>query len=93
MELADKNYVVLMDLIKTAYALEYHRLLLLIKGGIIGNVVSVNATCTSMRQPTEIDINDESWASLLKWGPTAMLPFFDILGAKYDSKKIGDIKL
>ena len=39
-----------MDAIKTAYATAYHRLLLLAKSGKIGNIVSVDATCTSTKE-------------------------------------------
>lgn len=87
-EIAKKNGVVLMDSIKTAYAIAYHRLILLIKGGIIGNVVSVDATCTSMRKSSDKEIGNEPWSSILKWGPTALLPVFDILGTNYVSKRI-----
>lgn len=86
--LAESNKVILMDSIKTAYATAYHRLLLLIKGGIIGKVVSVDVTCTSMTQTSDKKISNESWTSILKWGPVAMLPVFDILGTKYIEKKI-----
>ncbi len=86
--LANKNNLVLMDSIKTAYSLAYHRLLLLIKSGMIGKVVSIDATCTSMRSSSDKKITDEKWTSILKWGPTAMLPVFDILGVDYIEKKI-----
>jgi Thiol:disulfide interchange protein len=35
-----------MDSLKTAYSLAYYRLCLLAKSGIIGKIVSVDATCT-----------------------------------------------
>ena len=87
-EIAKRNNVILMDSIKTAYAMAYHRLLLLIKGGIIGNIVAVDATCTSMRKSSDKEIGNEAWSSILKWGPTALLPVFDILGTNYNSKRI-----
>ena len=86
--LARDKKLIFMDSIKTSYAMAYHRLLLLIKGGIIGNVVSIDATCTSMTQSSDKSISNESWTSILKWGPVAMLPVFDILGPNYDEKKI-----
>ncbi|MDO4623566.1 MAG: Gfo/Idh/MocA family oxidoreductase, partial [Eubacteriales bacterium] len=85
-ELAARNGVVLMEAIKTAYATAYDRLLLLVKSGKIGRVVSVDATCTSIRsyrsEPTE------NWNSICAWGPTAMLPIFQILGTGFDEKRI-----
>ena len=44
---ADSQHVVLMDSIKTAYATAYYRLFLMIKSGVIGEVVSVDSVCTS----------------------------------------------
>ncbi len=74
---------VLMESIKTAYATAYSRLLLLVKGGKIGAVYSVDATCTSLQKP-----NSDSWNSICAWGPTALLPVFQILGCEYRSKEI-----
>lgn len=81
---ASEKNLVLMDGIKTAYSLAFNRMMLLVKGGIIGDVVSVDATCTSL-----LNIGDgESfaphiWNSLCWWGPTAMLPVFNIFGTEY----------
>ena len=75
--LADKNNCILMDSIKTAYSTAYYRLLLLIKSGIIGDIVSVDSTCTSLFKTRELP------SSLHFWGPTALLPIFQILGSKY----------
>ena len=45
--LASTRGLVLADAVKTAYSTAYARLLLMIKSGHIGQVVSVDATCTS----------------------------------------------
>lgn len=82
-QLALNNNCVLMDALKTAYATAYARLVLLAKSGRIGQIYSVDATCTSLRPLT-----DKSWNSICSWGPTAMLPVFNILGTDYKSKKI-----
>lgn len=79
-ELAEEKGLVLMEAIRTAYATAYSRLLLLIKSGRIGNVVTVDATCTSLR-------NNEETTSLVNWGPLALLPVFQILGCNYKSKR------
>lgn len=87
-QLAKENECVLMEALKTAYSTAYARLLLLLKGGVIGKVISVDATCTSLKK---IDNNVEElerWNSISAWGPTAMLPIFQILGVNYRSKKI-----
>ena len=82
-KLAKDNNLILMDSIKTAYSTAYNRLLLLIKGGHIGDVYSVDATCTSLR-----DYDDNSWNSITSWGPTALLPILQILGTDYSDKTI-----
>lgn len=89
-ELANNNGCVLFEAIKTAYSTAYSRLLLLLKSGKIGKVISVDATCTSLR---DIDLNDEkgmevTWNSICAWGPTAMLPIFQLLGSEYKNKNI-----
>lgn len=86
--ISDKNNCILMDGIKTAYSTAYNRLLLLIKSGKIGDVLSVDATCTSLKDLQEPFDIDKKWNSICAWGPTAMLPVFQILGTDYLQKKI-----
>ncbi len=85
-DLAQAKGRILMESIKTAYATAYSRLQLLIKGGKIGKVVSVDATCTSLRAPEKT--NDRDWSGFYEWGPTALLPIFQILGTDYRSVDI-----
>ena len=80
--LAKENQCILMDAVKTAYATAYTRLVLLAKDGRIGQIYSVDATCTSLRT-----LEEDSWDSLCAWGPTALLPIFNILGIQYKSKQ------
>ena len=90
-QIAKAQNVVLMDGIKTAYSVAYYRLLLLAKGGIIGDIMSVDATCTSL---VDFDPTQDSkkslyeWNSICAWGPTALLPIFQLLGTDYMSKQI-----
>lgn len=84
---AKKNNVVLMDAIKTAYCTAYSRLLLLIQSGRIGDVVSVDATCTSLSDKI-VEDHQNKWNSISAWGPTALLPVFQILGTNYTKKTI-----
>ena len=65
-------------------------MLLLVKSGIIGEVKSVDSVCTSLSdlerrsgKPTP-----NTWNSICAWGPTAMLPIFQLLGTDYVSKQI-----
>ena len=82
--LAKEKKCILMEAIRTAHSTAYSRLLLLLKSGKIGKIVSVDSTCSSIKETQNInEIN-----SLKDWGPTALLPIFQILGTEYKSKKI-----
>lgn len=86
---ADKG-LVLMDGIKTAYSMAFNRMVLMVKGGAIGDVVSVDATCTSLRNQMLSDGKENSyfWNSMSFWASTAMLPVFDLLGTEFTRKEI-----
>ena len=88
--LAKEKGLVLMDAIKTAYGMAYNRLILLLKGGKIGRIVSVDSTCTSLQDLQNIDHKalSEKQNSICAWGPTALLPIFQLLGSDYKSKVI-----
>lgn len=78
--LAREKKLVLMEAIKTAYATAFSRLILLIKGGKIGDIVSIDATCTSL--------NKTDWHGICEWAPTALLPIFELLGTNFEKKII-----
>lgn len=87
-KLANEKDLILMDSIKTAYSTAYNRLLLILKGGNIGDIYSIDATCTSLRE-----YDDNSWNSITAWAPTALLPIFQILGVDYKNKNINSLIL
>lgn len=89
-KIANERGLVLMDGIKTAYSTGFNRLILLIKAGVIGEVVSVDATCTSLRKVTLELIREYPylWNTMSFWGPTGLLPIFDILGCDYTDTTI-----
>ena len=86
--LAKEKQCFLFDGIKTAYSTAFSRLVLLVKSGKIGDVVSIDATCTSMRDFENDDSIAGKWNSICSWGPTALLPIFQILGTEYKERKI-----
>ena len=88
--MADKNNLILAEGIKTAYSTAYSRLILLAKSGRIGNIVSVDSTCTSLRSLDVTDTGSLSkvWNSLTSWGPTALLPVFELLGTDWTEAQI-----
>ncbi len=85
--LARKNDCILREAIKTSYSLAFNRMLLLIKTGIIGEVLSVDATCTSLMDNLVYKdgkiINN---GSMNAWAPAALLAVFKILGTEYKEK-------
>lgn len=96
--LARSKKLALVDAIKTAYSTAYCRMILLAKSGKIGDIVSVDSVCTSLRN---IDYNDSyslqrTWNSLTAWAPTALLPIFQLLDTEYSDirfvSRIGDDK-
>ena len=84
-ELAHEKDLVLVDAIKTAYSTAYARLLVVAKSGRIGDIVSVDTVCTSLADGAgEVGADlSEKQNSICAWGPTAMLPIFQLLGTKY----------
>lgn len=87
--LAREKGLILMDAIRTAYAMAYYRLLLLVKSGVIGEVVSIDSSCTSLRDgDASVDKLRNIWNSICTWGPCALLPIFQILGTNYIQKQI-----
>lgn len=88
--LAKERGLILMEALKTAYATAFNRLTLLLKSGKIGEVVSVDAVCTSLSdKQKKANWNcGMDWNSICAWGPTAMLPIFEILGVDYRRKSI-----
>ena len=83
-DIARGRRLILMEAIKTAYATAYERLLLLLKSGVIGDIISVDTVRTSIRN----DDAGTEWDSIYEWGPTALLPVFQILGTKCKSFSI-----
>lgn len=88
--MAHNKNLILAEGNKTAYSTAYSRLVLLVKSGKIGEVVSVDAACTSLNETyysPHLDINDR-WNSMEAWGSKCLLPVFQILGCRYEEKKI-----
>lgn len=85
--MARKKGLVLMESLRTAYATAFDRLILLVKSGKIGEIVSVESVCTSLRgyQNSQQSLY---WNSITAWGPTALLPVFKLLGTNYKNFSI-----
>ena len=89
-ESANEKGLILVDAIKTAYSTAYSRLLVIAKSGCIGDIVSVDSVCTSLDDGAGEEGADLSSKqnSICAWGPTAMLPIFQLLGTDYKNKTI-----
>lgn len=85
-DLAQEKSLFIMEAIKTAYSIAFERLILLAKSGKIGEIVSIDATCTSQ---SDISEGYSQRGSLATWGPFALLPVFLLSGTDY--KKINII--
>ncbi len=86
-KIAKDKQLVLMDAIKTAYSTAFNRLCLLIKTGKIGEIVSVDVTCTSLEK------NKTNWPGFYEWAPTALLSVFEILGTDFTKTIIKKIDI
>ncbi len=89
-DLASQKGLVLSEGIKTAHSMAFERMLLLLKAGGVGRILSVDATCTSMREfdRSTPGITSTAWNSISAWGPTAMLPIFQLLGTDWRDKRV-----
>ena len=91
LQLAKQNNCRLVEAIRTAYITAYTRMLLLLKSGKIGDVVAVDATCTSLTSEENTG-NNQKWGALEAWGPTTLLPVFQILGSDYEKMNVFTLK-
>ena len=84
-QLAGENKVILYDAIKTASFQAFSRLIVLAKSGIVGDIKTIDVTCTSLKQNNRWDYDGkEGGGSMTAWGPFALLAVFSLLGINYD---------
>lgn len=90
--LSFENRRVLMESLKTAYCPGYHDLRKVIKEGIIGQVVGVEATFTRLTpQNARECIDTEFGGSFTEFGTYGMLPVFDFLGSDFDNVRFASV--
>ncbi len=81
---AEHRGLVLFEALKTAYSLAFQRLVLLLKGGAIGAVKCIEATCTSLQSGVSWSGGKEAGGgAMTTWGPYVFLPALKILGPSY----------
>lgn len=79
-EIADRNSLVLMEGIKTAYCPGFKQILEVAKGGIIGDIVDVEATFTRIGPTDSREYWDENYGgSFFEFGRYPMLPVYELI--------------
>ena len=87
-DLAERQGLVLMEALKTAFSTAYMRLVNLLKGGKIGRIVSVDSASMEHVEDVEKKALSDRWNSIYDWGPTGLLPIFQLLGTNVKNKQI-----
>ena len=89
-EMARNKNLVLMQAIKTEHSVAFKRMIRLAQSGVIGKIVSVEATCTSLEKGLYGDLRkpESQWGAMMTWGPTAYLPICELLGIHPKYKRI-----
>lgn len=87
-EIAEKEGVILMEANKTAHCPAFNHLMVMIKSGVIGRVVDVEASITKLWDDDmnlrEFDAS-QGGGSLYEMGSYPLLPIFKTLGTDYES--------
>lgn len=92
-ELAQKNRVVLMEGIKTAYCPGFNELLSVVRSGVIGNVVDIEACFTKLESPLSRELTDIAHGgSFTELASYTLLPIIKILGTNYLQVKYESIE-
>ena len=79
--------VIFCEALKTAYSLAFQRMMLLLRGGAIGSVKSVEATCTSLAADHSSWLFDKTrgGGALVEWGSYVIYAAFSLLGETPES--------
>ena len=83
-ELAEKKGVILMEANKTAHCPAFNHLMVMIKSGVIGEVVDIDASLSQLldKNGREFDAT-QAGGALFEQGSTVLLPIFKLMGINY----------
>lgn len=82
--IAEQNLLVLMVALKTAYCPAFGHLVSLLKSGVIGEIVEVNASVTTLTDETSEKMNASRYGgSMSENACFPMVPIFKLLGKDY----------
>ena len=89
--LAEKNRVVLLEANKTAYCPAFNHLIVMIKSGVIGEVVDIEASLSKLwddqKYLREFD-SEQAGGSLYELGSYPLLPIIKLLGCQYENLEL-----
>lgn len=90
-ELAQKKGLILMEANKTAHCPAFNHLMVMIKSGVIGDVVDIEASLSKLwaddKTLREFDPN-QGGGSFYELGSYVLLPILKLMGCKYDNLNI-----
>ena len=88
-KLAEKQGVILMEANKTAHCPAFNHLMVLIKSGLIGEVVDIEASLSQLldKSGREFDPN-QAGGALFEEGSYPLLPIIKLLGIKYQDLEL-----
>jgi glycerol-3-phosphate cytidylyltransferase len=82
--LAERHHLVLMDAIKTAYCPAFRHLVTLIKSGIVGSVIDIEASLSMLTESGRKLEASMAGGSMSEDGDTVLLPILTLLGIDYN---------
>ena len=92
-DLAEKNHLVLMEAIKTAYCPGFNQLLAVIRSGAIGRVVDVEACFTKLEKQGNRELTDTVYGgSFTELASYTLLPIIKILGKDFQNAEFKTVR-
>lgn len=83
-ELAEQKGVILMEANKTAHCPAFNHLMVMIKSGVIGEVVDIEASVSQLLDKSGREFDPaQGGGALFEQGSTVMLPIFKLMGIDY----------
>lgn len=81
--LANEKHLLLMMALKTAYCPAFGHLFTLLKSGVIGDIVEINTTSTTLREEDDYLSGKRYGGSMIENGCFTLLPIFKFLGTDF----------
>lgn len=92
-DLAEKQGVILMEAVKTAYCPGFVQMMGLARSGIIGEIRDVEACFTRLTSPSVRELQDTEYGgSFTEFGTYTLLPIIKLLGTDYKEIRFDSIK-